>query len=126
MILRLLILSVFLLVPAGGALADHPREASPKVLILQSYHPGFFWSDQVNRGIFDQFKESHQHARFDVQYLDAKNTLGTQLWPYIYEILRDKYANRPPELILAIDDAALDFLMQYSDSLFPEISYNFV
>lgn len=120
MISRLFIAMSIVLILAGGAFADHPSESVPKVLILQSYHPGFVWSDEVNRGIFDQFKESHQHARFDVQYLDAKHTLGTQVWSHIYEILQTKYANRSPDLIFAIDDAAVQFLMHYSSSLFPE------
>lgn len=88
------------------------------VLFLNSYHPGLRWSDDILAGVRSGLLG---HERLAVEYLDSKreeNPVGDKL---LAELLRHKYASRPPKMIVSSDDYALKFLLQWRDSLFPGV-----
>ena len=61
-----LILSLFLcylfVLPATAA-------AEQRILVLQSYHPGFVWSDRINQGILDTIPHN---IIVQIEYMDTK------------------------------------------------------
>ncbi len=57
---------------AGAAENPIPTE-HPTVLVLNSYHDGYIWSDGVMEGIQSVFTESGIDARVSIEYLDAKH-----------------------------------------------------
>jgi len=114
----IIILGAVLLWPPGAAVS-HMDEPVVDILLLHSYHQGFVWSDNVTTGILEQLNSSLQRYHLHVEYLDEKQTPGRHLWPSFREILQAKFATADPDIIIAVDDAALQFLLS-NDTLFTD------
>lgn len=101
-------------------LADDGYRAShdKKVLILNSYHKGYKWSDDIEKGIEDQL----QGPFFDIrtEYMDAKRIVDPAYPAQLAEIYRYKFSQTRFDLILTTDDAAFNFVKQYHEILFKE------
>ena len=68
----ILILTAF---PAHGAGAVEPSgdgTARQEILILNSYHPGYAWSDHVQAGIIEQWQVKDKNRVPVIEYLDLK------------------------------------------------------
>ncbi|MBE3949374.1 hypothetical protein HJ145_19405, partial [Vibrio parahaemolyticus] len=50
----------------------------PKVLVVHSYHQGFFWTDSIQRGIDQQLDDREMDMR--VLYLDSKRNQSEQFF----------------------------------------------
>ncbi len=107
------ILLLLLLLPPLPALA-----ASPNVLVLHSYHPGLSWTDTLNTGIRETFRTEMPQALLWVEYLDTKRNTDTSYLSLQAALLRHKLAGSVFNLIIATDNDALDFVLQYRDSIF--------
>ncbi len=107
-----------LLIPTSALLAD---SASPNVLILNSYHLGFDWTDDEVEGTMEVFAERMPAATVYVEYLDTKRHLPEEVFSSMYRLLGDKYEPNAFDLLLATDDNALKFLEQYGRKLFGQI-----
>jgi len=90
----------------------------PDVLFLNSYHPGLYWSDQVQEGVR---RSLGPHESFAVEHLDSKHFEGPRGDSLFAAEFRYKYAAHPPRLIVSSDDYALRFLLRWRDNLFPGI-----
>ena len=91
-----------------------------QVLLLNSYHPGYKWSDDVARAISDKFGEEG-NVELRVEYLDTKHLDSQEYLDSVYQFLQVKYLNNSPDLIMSSDDAALNFLFKHADTLFPDV-----
>lgn len=92
--------------------------ASPNVLVLHSYHPGLSWTDTVNTGIRETFSEKMPQAILWVEYLDTKRNTDTSYLSLQAALLRHKLAESVFNLIIATDNDALGFVLEYRDSIF--------
>ena len=110
--LRIIILLVLFLSPMS-ALAT-----SPNVLVLHSYHPGLSWTDTLNTGIRETFRTEMPQALLWVEYLDTKRNTDTSYLSLQAALLRHKLADSVFNLIIATDNDALDFVLEYRDSIF--------
>ncbi|SIQ42244.1 Two-component sensor histidine kinase, contains HisKA and HATPase domains [Alkalispirochaeta americana] len=97
--------------------ADVPRD----ILVLQSYHPLMRWGEEILQGVADEFSREAAAETLYVEYLDTKRWDPEELFPAQADFLRAKYAGRLPELIIATDDNALNFLVSYREEAFPEV-----
>ena len=117
MLCFLLALSVscVLLTPANAQkeLADH------NVLFLNSYSMSYTWADSVGVGVRSAFSSRNDLAVY-VEFLDAKR-FGQSTFSETYKLLGKKYRNLAFDVILIVDNDALDFMMKYGDSLFPGV-----
>lgn len=52
--------------------------SDPKVLVVHSYHQGFFWTDSIQRGIEQQLGDRALDMR--VLYLDSKRNQSEQFF----------------------------------------------
>lgn len=123
----LLVLSLLLaLLPAtitpSSALAQSERK---QVLLINSYHPGYKWSDDITRALAEKFQEEG-NIELRVEYLDTKHLDSREYLDTVYELLQTKYENNQPDLIMSSDDVALNFLFQHADTLFPNVPVVFV
>lgn len=97
-------------------------ENSPgKILVLNSYHPGYSWSDSILTGIREGLAEAGLQAELDIEYLDTKQYLPQNVFPVFAELLKVKFKRQLPSLIIANDNNALDFLLNRRSRLFPNI-----
>ena len=91
------------------------------VLILNSYHQGFKWTDDISRGMLAALEPVRSGSRMYPEYLDTKWEHGTPYFTELARFLRIKYAKIPIDLILCADNDALDFLLVYRDEVFGKI-----
>ncbi|WP_245874098.1 histidine kinase dimerization/phosphoacceptor domain -containing protein [Alkalispirochaeta sphaeroplastigenens] len=118
----LLVLSLFL-VGVICAPAEAPAEAGAPydILVLKSYHPLMRWGEEILQGIAREFSREAAAETLYVEFLDTKRWDPQDLFPAQADFLRSKYAGRQPELVIATDDNALNFLVRYRDQVFPEV-----
>ncbi len=108
-----IILLLLLRLPPLPALA-----ASPNVLVLHSYHPGLSWTDTLNAGISETFRQQMPEVLLWVEYLDTKRNTDTSYLSLQAALLRHKLAQSTFNLIITTDNDALDFVLKYRDSIF--------
>ncbi len=97
--------------------------AAKSVLYVNSYHPGYRWSDQVQAGISDTLNRNGD-LRVDlrIEYLDGKRysaDLKEGLGNNIASTWRRKYGSLKFDLILVSDQDAYDFVKRFKRDLFP-------
>ncbi len=106
-------LSFIFAIPVYGA-AD-PRT----VVVLHSYHQGYEWTNAINNGISSVLAEPDG---FDLafEYLDALRSPRTS-FDDAARLLGQRYADRKPAAVIAVDDDALRFLIDHSSELFLDV-----
>lgn len=120
---RLIRVSVtaFVLVATPVSFAVAENQAQRNILVLNSYHPGFSWSDEEETGAVRQLRDKLPSINVAVEYLDAKRYPGKSNLTRMKNILIEKYHGRKIDLIIALDDAAVEMLTYYHTELFPDI-----
>jgi two-component system, cell cycle sensor histidine kinase and response regulator CckA len=113
-----LALAVGLLSPAAVTAA---QAAPPKVLILNAYHQGEQWSDNELAGILDAFKKSNPFLVPEIEHLDTKRFPAPEHLVLLWNFLKQKYNGRPFDLVMALDNPALDLLIAHRQELFGDV-----
>jgi len=96
--------------------------AAPKrILVLYWYNKDF--SSNV---IFDRsFQVSLKSApagslEYYTEYVESDRFPGENQYEALHDYLRQKYANRPIDVVVAVSDVPLEFLLKYRDNLFTQ------
>lgn len=107
-------LLLFLITPGAGGDTDDTRT----VMLLLSYNQGFSWTDDVVAGVISVLPPD---ARTDlrIEYMDTKHATGKAYYDNLAAIYREKYPDSPPDVIIASEEDAYQFLREYKDTLFP-------
>ncbi len=87
------------------------------VLVLNAYHESFHWTDQIMSGVKSVFKD-HEEVELFINYMDAKRCSDATYFQQLKNLYQYKYKNIEFDAIIATDDHALDFLLNYRDLLF--------
>jgi ABC-type uncharacterized transport system substrate-binding protein/putative methionine-R-sulfoxide reductase with GAF domain len=90
------------------------------VLLINSYHQGYKWTDDITRAIVATFDEQDS-VNLRIEYLDTKRIDSAEYLEGVYQLFETKYAKSQPDLIMSSDDVALNFLFKYADKLFPNV-----
>lgn len=90
----------------------------PHILILNSYHNGYEWSDSIVDEITNIFKTKLPDTDISIEYMDTKKVSGELYYEELYKIYNYKYSNQKIDVIISIDNNAFDFLLKYRDDLF--------
>lgn len=105
--------------PTGLGRADAPEigsvvpDQAPDVLVLNSYHVGYTWSDNEVAGILAKLSEGSRPANVAVEYLDCKRFPAMDHFDRVRDLLAAKYASHPPSVVLVADNPALLFALLY-------------
>ncbi|MDC0335918.1 sigma 54-interacting transcriptional regulator [Pseudodesulfovibrio sp.] len=94
--------------------------SQPQVLVLNSYHRGNLWSDNIMEGIDTVFAETMPDAELFFEYMDTKRHVPEEVFPDLAKLLARKYKQNQFDIIITSDDNALTFLMVYREKLFPK------
>ena len=105
---------------AAGSLGAQ-EGARKNVLYLNSYHNGYAWSDHIQEGIRQTLAESPYSIVFQVEYMDSKKFHYQDTVSTLYALYRDKFRNKKFDIIIASDNVAVDFLLQFGEELFPGV-----
>lgn len=115
-------LLVFLLILFTSATSLHAQPENKKnILILNSYHHGLSWTDNIVKGIKDSLKPFESQIEYFIEYMDTKRFYGDGYFDRIYRLLKNKYANKKFHLIFVSDNDALFFTMKHYEELFREV-----
>jgi PAS domain S-box-containing protein len=96
-------------------------ERTHKVLVLNSYHRGYYWSDYIMAAIQSEFDKTELKVELFFEYMDAKRYQNEEIFPYLKELYGLKYKGIQLDLIISSDNEALVFLLAYRDLLFPGV-----
>lgn len=91
-----------------------------QVLVLNSYHQGMVWSEEETDGIIGKIREAGMNVSFYVEYMDWKNYASDYNWTMLHDYYRYKYSDKRLDLVIATDDAALIFALQYRSEMFSD------
>ncbi len=91
----------------------------PNVLIINSYHNGFSWSDAMIRGLRSTLREGEECTVF----VENLNALRLDPVPegenVLFRYLRYKYTGDGIDVLVAIGNEALQFVRQYRNEVAP-------
>jgi signal transduction histidine kinase/ActR/RegA family two-component response regulator len=96
------------------------------ILFLNSYQSGYHWSDDLVRGVTDVMGNQPFPVELWLEYMDSRRFSGPVHDDRFERFLHDKYRNHRFDLIISSDDAALTFLIERRDRLFPGIPVVFM
>ena len=113
------ILCIMLALVCRQTYGQLPAESKAGILLLNSYHPGFFWSDEETRGISDTLRNFDPSLPIYVEYLDSKRNSTPDIQNSLRQILIKKYGSIPIKLILACDNNAIQFALQQRPNIAP-------
>lgn len=105
------------LTPTAG-LAQKER---PEILIINSYHKGYTWSDEVLNGIESTIYHSFPGARLHVEYMDTKRNASATYLRGLKNLYLQKYRKSSFDLIIASDDNGIRFVLDNRDVLFKDV-----
>jgi signal transduction histidine kinase len=91
-----------------------------RILVLHSYHIGMAWEDRLNEGMLAQLRQSGLAFDIFIEYMDTKRLPKARLYERLAALYTEKYTTLP-DIILATDDNAVDFLLAYRDQIFPDV-----
>lgn len=87
------------------------------ILLLNSYHHGYSWTDELTEGIRSTLDERSNTTLF-IEYLDAKRNPGYYNSRIFEDAFFQKYKTKQIDIVISSDNAALDFLLKHSNVQF--------
>lgn len=86
-----------------------------KILILDSYHDGFDWSDTL----LSVFKTELRNTELYIEHFDSKRFFLPET--SLFENMSRKYYSIGFDLIIACDNYSLDFMLNYDSLIFVDV-----
>src|SRR5436309_2701038 len=80
-----------------------------QVLVLNSYHDGFEWTDDIVRGVGDVLRSTKQKISIHTEYMDTRRHPGREFLDTLAAFYKAKFANVRFNAIIASDDTAVSF-----------------
>lgn len=90
------------------------------IVILNSYHQGYSWSDKEIAGFLKRMREVYPLFDPAIENLDSKHHPEADNFESFKDRLRYKLGGQRVDLVVAFDNPALEFLKRYGNVLFPE------
>jgi PAS domain S-box-containing protein len=93
------------------------EESLPRVLIINSYHPGYGWSDGEMHGLLNVLNHRFPRLVPSIEYLDWRRFPQPEREPQLLESLEQKSGGQPFDIIITLDDPALNFVFKFRNNL---------
>lgn len=93
----------------------------PNILILNSYHKGYSWSDDVLSGIESSIYHQFPEAQISIEYLDTKRNSSVEYMTKVEALYEEKFRPGMFDLVIATDDNGINFALQKREQLFGDI-----
>ncbi|HOH38064.1 MAG TPA: ABC transporter substrate binding protein, partial [Spirochaetota bacterium] len=94
--------------------------SSKKILIVNSYHKGYLWSDRIMEGVDSVFNSVKDYDVY-YEYLDSKRNSSPEYMEYLKQIFVLKYSRNDFDMIILSDDNAFNFILQFRNSVFKNV-----
>ncbi len=89
-----------------------PTSGGARVLVLNSYHVGYNWSDGEQAAVLRTLAEGRPDIVPSVEYLDWRRYPNPERTATLLAYLAQKYSDRPFDLVIALDDPAVTFVLE--------------
>jgi len=89
-----------------------------KILVLNSYHSGFQWTEDIIHGIRTELGHFDRELELSIEFMDSKRHSPGKIFPTLKKLYQRKYQDHWFDVVIASDDNALNFLLQNRESLF--------
>ncbi len=86
------------------------------VVLLNSYHAGFKWTDNITQGVIDAL-ENQGNYRVFVEYMDGKRFQKQAFYHELGNLYKQKYDNQKIDGIICSDNYAFNFAIEKCDSI---------
>jgi len=118
--MRLKELAIILLLLLSSSMLSASEKMN--ILILNSYHKGLQWTDDIVNGIYHGLSEGELDTEIYTEYIDSKRFSHVASFSEkIYQAYKLKYTGIKFDAIMVSDDYALDFMLEYRDGLFGKV-----
>ena len=111
-------LCVFLHILLSSALFAQDKPLK-RAFVLHSYHRGLSWDDTIDSSIKSIFREGGLNVEIQTEYMDTKRIHDATYMKQLYELYRYKFKNRKFDVIISIDNHALNFFTEHRDEISP-------
>lgn len=88
------------------------------ILILNSYHQGYKWTDDETRGALDGFGAFRDDSKIYIEYMGTKWAYDQRYFEQLRNTYKHKFKNIKFDVIIVTDSDAFNFLQRYRDELF--------
>lgn len=119
--LALTLLAAVLMQAIGYCQPQAGSEPRKNVLILNSYHQGFKWTDEQTQGVVDAMSSRQSQIKFYIAYMDTKWSFDKDYFRLLHETYRVKFKHIRFDAIVATDNDAFNFLRLYRNDTFGEV-----
>jgi signal transduction histidine kinase/ABC-type uncharacterized transport system substrate-binding protein len=93
-----------------------------KILILNSYHANYSWSEEFIGGALGRLEGKIGKENIYIEHLDGRRFADDSLYFLkISELLSFKYQNASPDVIISADDFAFEFISTPNSKLFSSV-----
>jgi len=96
--------------------ADTVKQNS-QVLIINSFHKGFQWSDELINGV-EKVLRNNRNIDTTILYMDSKRINSREYYDQLKDIYKLQLKNRKYDLVLLVDKFAYEFALNNYDDLF--------
>ena len=111
-----LITAALLFTPFSSAFAQQ------KVLLLNSYHHGKQFQDNIIREFYGHLKQQKPNVEIFIENMDSKrHSSDHYLNEMLYNLYHYKYYNNCPDLLITAGNNALNFAIRHRQTLFPDV-----
>ncbi|MDA8163868.1 MAG: ABC transporter substrate binding protein [Desulfobacteraceae bacterium] len=119
--LLLLFFQLFALLPVCPPVAA--AQEQKHVLVLNSYHQGYAWTDQIVKGIQQGFAASDLPVELSYEYLDAQHHDPATLYPLLEKLYRLKFTDhrQPFDAVIVADNDAFEFFLSRRHIIAPGV-----
>jgi diguanylate cyclase (GGDEF)-like protein/PAS domain S-box-containing protein len=103
----------------GWAATACATTTKPQILLLNSYHQGLSWTDNITRAVQQELAD--YPVELSVEYLDSKRRPLSDVWSPMRDYLAQKYTSANFAAIIVSDNNALQFINSEREQLFPQV-----
>ena len=117
----IMLLVLFCCCVAVPVAADADSHTKENILILNSYHPGYKWTDDVTRGILDGLQSMKDASKFYIEYMGTKWANSPPYFDSLVTTYREKYRDIRFSVIFVTDNDAFEFVLAHRNSIFGNV-----
>ncbi|SMO73053.1 PAS fold-containing protein [Saccharicrinis carchari] len=92
------------------------EKGDKNILLLNSYHVGYQWTDDVTRGVRDAIVPNNKAELF-VEYLDSKRFEGGTHFSELVNLYKNAYSKINIDGIICSDNYAFEFYLKEGDNI---------
>lgn len=98
-----------------------PDQRPKRVLVLNAYHLSHPWTEDVNRGLNEKFNASPFEVEVWTEFMETRRRPEAAQFDRVQHHISESYGHLRFDLILAVDDDAVRFLIERGRRLFGDV-----